>query len=144
MHDASASGVLRRRSACSRKLTYASVLAGAIGLPYAISNVESVSQFARSMLPADGSPTATSNYTLTTPTTPTSYTAPTGEAMSAYCAGQNFTAPYPTLTLETGQPLPTGQQQGTLPPLAGLPVDQLGEVLRFDVSPAWVTSRWRA
>lgn len=40
------------------------------------------------------------------------------------------------------QPLRTGWNDADLPPMAGESVERLEEVLRMDISPAWVTARW--
>ncbi len=125
-----------------KKATYASMVVAAIGLPYAISNVNDISKFAQGII-TSADPTAGSSTSTFTSTTPTSYTTPTTDPnMATGAFNASYASPYPTLTLDSGQPLPTGQQQGALPPLAGPMVDQLGAVLRFDVSPAWVTSHW--
>jgi hypothetical protein len=125
-----------------KKLTYASMLAAAIGLPYAISNVSSISELAQGIISDAENGSSTAATALSPPTTATSY-APATDPANPYASAQEpYANPYPTLTLQPGQPLPTGGQQGALPPLAGPTVDQLGEVLRFDVSPAWVAARW--
>lgn len=125
-----------------KKAGYASMLAAAIGLPYAISNVNDVSEFARSLL-AESSTSNAAPQGAHSSTTLTSYTPSAHDASQAVSAAQpSYSSPYPTLTFDAGQPLPTGAQQSPLPPLTGATVDQLGEVLRFDVTPAWVTARW--
>jgi hypothetical protein len=122
-----------------KKAAYASIFAAAIGLPYAISNVNGISEFAQGFLGDSSGDAATPTAA---PTTTASFT-PASDPTSAYSSSpQSFSSPYPTLTFESGQPLPTGHAEGALPPLAGPAVDQLGEVLRFDVSPAWVSARW--
>lgn len=127
-----------------KKATYASMLAAALGLPYAIANVDDISQYAQGLITsAEQSSTATTPAHTAQPAFASAYAAPPSDAANLYASQTPaYAGPYPTLTLEAGQPLPTGQTQGTLPPLVGPPASDLGEVLRFDVAPAWVTARW--
>jgi hypothetical protein len=107
----------------SRKVTLPLVLAGAASAPYLVLE--------------DGWKTITE-------TAQSAYSAViSDESAQPAPDGVRFPGTGPAdgnLSAASGQRPP--QPGGSFDPLVGAPVTDLGEIIRFDVSPSWVTNRW--
>lgn len=114
-----------------RKGMFVAMLGGSVGVPYAMWNGGDVSKMATSWYNAATTATQTSFQPGGQPGTPLVKYGPNDTLHEIYAARP-----------DVSQPDVVGMAYSSVPPLAGPTVQDLAEVLRFDVSPEWVTARW--
>lgn len=114
-----------------------SVLGLAVGGPYALFDPGMRERFAQLMKPAadESAETDKGNAAIGTPRITPTQVAP----HASHPPAANASNP-PPASLE---PRAYGTEPGAeLPPITGIPLTHLGEILRFDIDHRWVMSRW--